>query len=70
MLLVPDRLRPPEMNFTRPPKQPPSADRKPLADLAAAPPPGGERVPVGVVFEAGRRWQLSVALIKQATIKP
>ncbi|CAE7230151.1 unnamed protein product [Symbiodinium sp. CCMP2592] len=27
------------------------ATRKPLADLAAAPPPGGERVPVGVVFE-------------------
>ena len=28
------------------------APRKPLTDLAAAPPPGGERVPVGVVFEA------------------
>lgn len=27
------------------------SQQKPLADLAAAPPPGGERVPVGVVFE-------------------
>ncbi|CAE7385404.1 unnamed protein product [Symbiodinium natans] len=27
------------------------SQQKPLTDLAAAPPPGGERVPVGVVFE-------------------